>query len=123
MSNDKLIALINVYNELTKRVGEYYTKEAQYTEYANSVADQIVTNLREANLLSDEQAEKAKQNLVKSGAAALDMLNEVAKSVAKTQVTTIGTPYAMADSPLGFSGDGGRYVEIDGIIFDKARFI
>jgi oligoribonuclease NrnB/cAMP/cGMP phosphodiesterase (DHH superfamily) len=124
LDNEKLIALMNIYNELTKRVGDYYTKEAQYKEHASSLADQIVNDLREANLINEEQSNKLKENLLKSATAALTTLSEVAKNVANSNINSLGTPYSVAgDRFSGKNVFSSRYVEFDGLTLDKTRYL
>lgn len=123
---NKILALVNITNELTKRVQDYMHKEAQYTERAKEVADEIIDNLIEAHLINQDDANTIKEKLVKSASSALDTLRNIAVTVNESppRLGTQYTPQSFTYATFAVGRHAAPQVkEYEGIVIDPSKLL
>lgn len=122
---EKVVALVNITNELTKRVQDYMSKEAHYTEHAKEIVDEIIDNLIEAKMVDSDKAESLKESLLKSASSAIDTLYKVSKNI-NEMAPPIGQSYNYISTNMivrGNKGNKSKVVEYEGFVIDPAKYL
>lgn len=86
------LKLITVANEMYKRYQEKLEKEAQYQSVAEQLAPRIVNKLVQNGIVNSSDATDLQDVLVKSGSAAIELLDNVVSTVDAFNVHSAATP-------------------------------
>lgn len=120
LAEEKIVTLITISEELSRRLGNYLEKEAQYEARAQELVPRIVRTLKKANVIDNEQESALQESLTKSATATLEILNDLVSNLHNTSnVSSLGQPYTPKKYNSRF--DIPDQVDISDFVIDASR--
>lgn len=120
LPEDKIVTLITITEEISRRYNNFLEKEAQYEARASELVPRIIRNLKKANVINDEQENALQESLTKSATATLEVLNDLVNNLhASSSTNSLGQPYTPRKYNSRF--DIPEHIDVSDFVIDASR--
>lgn len=119
----EVASFVAMTNELMRRYNEHITKEAHYKDIVQSLGPQIAKKLYELGALDQEARDNFVENLSKSAAAPLELLDTLTDHLSNMPSVDMGTPLTYQPNGKRVAGGTKNTVQYGDFVYDASKYL